>query len=176
MFSGGNVDIGELFRTRKELEKNPQLLRKRIEQAKQLGGPSRNGGEDGFIVWCTDIEKRVRSANKKPATGQKKISQSLPGKKAIGPGKSTAKVSVLRKTYRMLIGAIGLAWWFVSPVFNPRSSLRWRWGRNKLTWWDIILIGAAGILGGGAFLVMALVARLLGVGLQITRFWRNFES
>jgi hypothetical protein len=36
--SGGNVGIVYLFKTPEELEKNPKLLKKRIEQAKQLGG------------------------------------------------------------------------------------------------------------------------------------------
>jgi hypothetical protein len=41
--------------------------------------------------------------------------------------------------------------------------------RNELTWQDCILIGAAAIFGGGAFLIMVLLARLLGVGLQIVK-------
>jgi hypothetical protein len=179
-FSGGNVDIGDLFRTQEELDKNPQPLRKRIEKAKRLGGPSRNGGEDGLIVWCTEVEKRVRFAGDKPPSGKEKIleslpnkklngTQSLPSKKPKGPGKGTADISLLRKTYGIVIGAVRTAWWFVSPVFNPRSSLRWRWVRNELTWQDVLLIGAAGIFGGGAFLIMALLARLLGVGLQIVK-------
>lgn len=179
MFSGGNVDIGDLFRTPEELEKNPLLLRKRIKDAKQLGGSSRNGGEDGFIVWCTDVEKRVRFGDKLHE-GKKKITQSLPNKKLNGTqslpsqkpkGSSmdTGNISLLRKSYGMAMGAVRTAWWFVSPVFNPRSSLRWRWLRNELTWQDVLLIGAAGIFGGGAFLIMVLLARLLGVGLQIVK-------
>lgn len=180
MFSQGNVDIGDLFKAQEELEKNPQLLRRRIEHAKQLGGPSRNEGEDGFIVWCTNIERRVRFTDEKPLAGKKKTPQSmskkklkgtqnLPSKKPKAPEKGIAKVSLLRKTYGMMMWAVGTAWLFVSPVFNPRSSLRWRWGRNELMWQDILLIGAAGIFGGGAFLIMVLLAKLLGVGLQVVK-------
>jgi hypothetical protein len=162
VFSGGNVDIGDLFMTREELEKNPQLLRKRIEQAKQLGGPSRNGGEDGFIVWCTDI-KRVSSANKKPATGQKKISQSLPGQESEGSLQKYNQGISAAKTYRILTGAIGVAWWFVSPVFNPRSSLRWSGGdNNHRSRWHTRRRSLSTV-------VMVLVARLIGVGLQIAK-------
>jgi hypothetical protein len=93
-----------------------------------LGGPSINGGEDGFIVWCTDMEKKVRFSDKLPE-GKKKIrqsppkklksTQSLPSKKAKGPSKGTANVLLLREIYGIVIGAVRTAWWFVSPVFNP---------------------------------------------------------
>lgn len=124
------------------------------------------------------MEKRVRFSDKSP--DGKKIPQSLPNKKLKGtqslpskkpksPSKAAANISLLRKTYGMVMEAVRTAWWFVSPVFNPRSSLRWRWLRNELTWQDRLLIGAAGIFGGGAFLIMVLLARLLGVGLQIVK-------
>jgi hypothetical protein len=180
VFSGGNADIGDLFRTGEELERSPLLLRKRIEQAKNLGGPSRNGGVDGFIVWRTEGGKKVRIADEEDSPKKKKDIQhlpnkkpkgapSLPGKKPKGPAKGIANIALLRQTYGMVKLVVQTAWWFVSPVFNPRSALRWRWVRNKLTWQDVLLIGSAVIFGGGAFLVMALCARLLGVGIQIVK-------
>lgn len=197
MFSGGSVDTGDPSRNREELEKNRQLLGKRIEQARQLSGPSRNG-EDKLIVCCTDVEKRVRFADEKTPAEQKKTPEGLPkkalkgthslmGKKPKGSSEDIAKVPTLRDVYELVMWAIGAAWWFVSPVFNPRSGLRWRWGKKELTWRDILLIGAAAIFGGGVFLLMVLLARLIGMGLRIvkgcikvghvlTNFWHSYED
>lgn len=178
-FSVGNVDIGDLSRAGEELERNPQLLRKRIEQAKKPGEPSRNGEEDGLIAWCTEAVEKVRIADEKASPGKKsthrspnknvKGTQSSSSKISKGPDKSIANISLLWRTYGMVKQAVHTALLFVSPVFNPSSSLRWRWERNELTWQDVLLIGAAGVFGGGAFVIMVLCARLLGVGLQIVK-------
>lgn len=169
--------MGDLFKTQEELKKNQNLLRKRINRGKVLGGPS-NGGDE-LIVWETEVEKEVSVSDEKLTYGKKftsympnkrvKNMESLPSEKPKGPDKDLAYMSPLQMTYVMAKQAVRAAWRLMSPVFNPHSGLRCRWVRNELTWQDVLLIGAAGVFGGGAFLAMVLCARLVGIGLQIVK-------
>jgi hypothetical protein len=85
------------------------------------------------------MEKRVRFSDKPP--NGKKIPQSLPYKKLNGtqslPSKRP-KVPKPQLVYRccgnfcgMVIWPVRTAWWFVSPVFNPRSTLKVEIGEER---------------------------------------------
>lgn len=61
------------------------------------------------------------------------------------------------------------AWWFVEPVFDPKSAFRGRWERQELIWRDVVVIGGAGLFGAGALLAAVLCARMVGMAVQIVR-------
>lgn len=111
-------------------------------------------------VQLSPKEISIDPYNKKPFS---------PGRRNDGPGKDLPKPSILLEIYRTLKEIIATAWWFISPVFNPRSGLRVRWVRGELTWQDIVLITAATVFGGGTFLVVVVCMKVLGLGVSIMR-------
>lgn len=72
---------------------------------------------------------------------------------------------LLRTTRQMIL----TAWWFVEPVFDPKSAFRRRWERQELTWRDAVVIAGACLFGAGALQAAVICARLAGTAVQIVR-------
>ena len=105
------------------------------------------------------------------------------GKKGASPDKrATPKSASPRRPFLQDISRIAFrmfqtAWWFVEPVFDPKSDVRARWERgHRLTLRDIVLFVAASVFMAAVLLIAILFFRVVITGLQIVRaFWNVFR-
>lgn len=173
----GSLDKGDSPRSRTLAGGNAPLLRRRVENAAMAGNPLMNRGEDRLVVWHSEPgagRKRKRNdgdggAQKKHvgfrATAPAMITKGKPAAKAEVKAQPQLPLVLIRTTKQMVL----TAWWFVEPVFDPRSAFRGRWESQQLTWHDGVLIAGACLFGAGALVAAVLGMRLLGVVVQIVR-------
>ncbi|KFY82946.1 hypothetical protein V500_10244, partial [Pseudogymnoascus sp. VKM F-4518 (FW-2643)] len=125
------------------------------------GSPVRIERGDKLVVWHAAPVFGQRRRNENQGGVEKKHLTTLPlttltsKQDAYPPGGATMQqvLLVLLSTARHLILA---SWHFVEPVFDPRSALRARWGREELTWRDGVVVAGAGVFAGAALLAAVL--------------------
>lgn len=161
-------DIDDLSRSQSEVVRSPNLLRLRVEMAREAGGPRMNA-EDGFVTWASGVADKRRTLVQ--GRGEKVgPPNQIVGKRHGGAGRGpTGNVSMLMTMCNTTKLVVQTAWWFVEPVFTPTSPLRGRWEQQQLTWRDALLVVASCGFAIGALLVAVLVVRMLVFGVKIFR-------
>ncbi|OBT91233.1 hypothetical protein VE02_00310 [Pseudogymnoascus sp. 03VT05] len=141
---GGNVGMNRLG-SPVRIERGDKLV---VWHAAPVIGPRRRNGIPGAV----EIKKHV---------GTVTSNASLTPQKDAPQGGATLQqvLIVLLSTARHLILA---AWCFVEPVFDPRSALRARCERQKMTWRDGVVVAGAGLFGAAALLAAVLCVRVVG--------------
>lgn len=142
------------------------------EMGSRMGRPVRIERGDKLIVWHAAPVPGQRRRNEIQGGFEKKHVTTLPPtastlkQDASSAGGATMQqvIIVLLSTARHLILA---AWHFVEPVFDPKSALRARWGREELTWRDGVVVAGAGVFAGAALLAAVLCVRVVGVLVRI---------
>jgi hypothetical protein len=86
--------------------------------------------------------------------------------KGNGKGKGPKPVSPQVSFGRVVLRVIQTIWWFVGPVFEPDSDVRRRWEHRRLTLQDIGLFLAATAFVAGMFMIIAMIARIIGMAFQ----------
>jgi len=163
----GVDDIGDLSRTRDEVERDPELLK---TAAARAGGP-KTGGVDSFVVWCTREEPSVEKKAENNGPVRRRQPGGVAAAKMAPKAVPVVKPSIGQEAARILWGILQTAWWFVEPVFDLNSGIRGRWEQHRVTWQDITLFVAAASFTAGVFLLAIVFARVTGMLLQIVRMF-----
>lgn len=152
---GGSIGGGDLGMSRTgspvRIDRGDKLV---VWHAAPVHGPRRRSENAG------ELEKKKHVPTSPPPTS---TSSQKPQRQDAShpPGGVTLQqvLVVLLSAARHLILA---SWRFVEPVYDPKSALRGRWGRDELTWRDGVVVACASLFAGMALLAAVLCGRVLG--------------
>ncbi|KAL5348375.1 hypothetical protein ACLOAV_006857 [Pseudogymnoascus australis] len=139
----------------------------------RTGSPVRIDRGDKLVVWhaapvpglrrrsenAGELEKKKHVPTSPPPTASTHKPQKQDASQPPGGVTLQQVLIVLLSAARHLILA---SWRFVEPVYDPKSALRGRWGRDELTWRDGVVVACASLFAGMALLAAVLCGRVLG--------------
>ena len=161
----GNVDIGNPSTFKSELGRGLKASQASAVSATRAA-TSKIGVSDKLAVWHPEpsAEKEVREAGAHMKAIVLYQRHGVSSRKGLPtPGRPP------RSIWQIVVGMAQGAWLIVEPVFDPKSSIRKRFERGRLTGEDVGLFVAAAMFMAGMFLVIVAFARVVGIGLQTVR-------
>ncbi|KAK0118257.1 hypothetical protein ONS95_012558 [Cadophora gregata] len=153
----GRGGIGSPLKTKQTIKVEPSPIRKKP------------GSEDKLMVRHPHPSSAPKAENAGRMKGRDRKAVVLHQAGMSPVNRALRQAQAQLSVGQVVLGLLQNAWLFVEPVFNPDSGIRKRFDKQSLTWQDIGLFFAAALFCGGMFIVLVILARVVGIGLQALR-------